>query len=67
MSQNKTEKNSKNELVLSGKILPEVEHRMIKGERINVIIGKADDLVYIDPKTKKVVSAEDLERKNIKP
>jgi serine protease AprX len=68
MSQNKTEKNiKKDELVHSGKILPEVERRMVKGERINVIIGKADDMIYIDPKTKKVVNAEDLKRKNLKP
>ena len=39
MSRNKAEKNiKKDELVHSGKILPEVERRMVKGERTNIII-----------------------------
>lgn len=63
MSSNKKQKNTpQNELLYSGKILREVEQKMLKGESVDVIIGKADT-IYVDPDTGKEVDCEVLKEK----
>jgi hypothetical protein len=63
MSPKKIQNNSENnELLPSGKILPEVQQKMVKGESIDVIIGKEDN-IYVDPDTRKEVAGEVLKGK----
>lgn len=67
MSPKKRQEDSKkDELLSSGKILAEVRQKMVKGESIDVIIGK-EDFLYVDPKTKKEVDIEFLKEKNLDP
>lgn len=67
MSPKKRQDDSKKDELLSlGKILPEVRQRMVKGESVDVIIGK-EDFLYVDPKTKKEVDVGVLKEKNLDP
>ena len=67
MRQKKSKKTTKSDRLLSsGKILPEVRQLMVKGESVDVIIGK-EDFLYIDPKTKKEVDIEVLKEKDLDP
>ena len=65
-SKKRTQNSEKSELLRSGKILPEVQQKMGKGESVDVIIGKKDTL-YVDPDTKKEVDIEVLKEKNLDP
>ncbi len=65
MSRKKIQKTSESDKLLSsGKILPEVQQLMVKGEGIDVIIGK-EDFIYVDPKTEKEVDIEVLKERNL--
>jgi subtilisin family serine protease len=67
MARKERKKNTENDKLLSsGKILPEVRQKMVKGEGVDVIIGK-EDFLYVDPKTKKEVDVEVLKKKNLDP
>ena len=57
-----TSKTIKSELLSSSVILPEVEWRLIKGEPVDVIIGKKD-IIYIDPETRKESDISTLKEK----
>jgi hypothetical protein len=66
MPRKKSKKTSESDkLLTSGKILPEVRQLMVKGESIDVIIGK-EDFIYVDSKTKKEVDLEVLKEKGRK-
>ena len=67
MPRKESKKNSESDKLLSsGKILPEVRQKMVKGESVDVIIGKKD-AIFVDPKTKKEVDIEVLKEKNLDP
>jgi len=52
-------KDNKNEVLHSRKILNEVERRMLKGEKLEIIIGKKES-IYVNPEDGEEIDIEDL-------